>query len=329
LTSIGSRRAVGDVLRRSVRADDHLARVGGDEFVCVMVREDGNSIVHEGRRLLDEISTIDLAVALACPTVERITASAGVTWVRPGAKLATLLNEADMAVYAAKNAGRNRVVASRDLAEAAAASSRDLNLLHFENSTRLATERFADMIALRSRKLLNAATLEANTCPVTGLYSRAYLNTRLGREMAEARSRGRTLAIAFIDVDHFKAINATFGWPSGDRVLRAFADVVRRNLRSSDWAAKYGGDEFLLVFPDSALPTAEHVVERVREAFASLRVESVDGLPVTATLSAGVALMPEREVSAEAFLNDVSKSLNKAKEFGRNRVQSIVQLFPV
>jgi diguanylate cyclase (GGDEF)-like protein len=142
--------------------------------------------------------------------------------------------------------------------------------------------------------------------------------------MAEARSRGRTLAIALIDVDRFKAINATFGWPSGDRVLRAFADVVRSNLRSSDWAAKYGGDEFLLVFPDSTVDTAEHVVERVREAFGSLTVPSVDGLPVNATLSAGVAQMPEREVSPEAFLNDVAKSLNKAKESGRNRVLSPV-----
>jgi two-component system cell cycle response regulator len=178
------------------------------------------------------------------------------------------------------------------------------------------------MMALRSRKLLNAATLEANTCPVTGLYSRAYLDTRLGREMAEARSRGRALVIALIDVDRFKAINATYGWPSGDRLLRAFAEVVRSNLRSSDWAAKYGGDEFLLVFPDSALPTAEHVVERVREAFASATVVSVDGLPLKATLSAGVAQMSQRDVSAEGFLNEVSKSLNKAKESGRNRVQS-------
>lgn len=317
--------AVGDALRRSVRKDDLVARVGGDEFVCVMVREDRDSIVHAGRRLLDEIADIDLASALARPTAERVTASAGVTWVRSGVKLESLLHEADTAMYAAKNAGRSRVVVANELAEAAAASSRDLSMLHFENSTRLATERFADMMAIKSRKLLNAATLEANTCPVTGLYSRTYLNTRLGREMAEARSQGKTLAVAFIDVDKLRAINATYGWPSGDRVLRAFADVVRDNLRSSDWAAKYGGDEFLLVFPDSALSTAEHVVERVREAFAAVTVESVDGVPVRATLSAGVAQMPERELSAEAFLNDVAKSLNKAKESGRNRVQSLLQ----
>jgi diguanylate cyclase (GGDEF)-like protein len=127
--------------------------------------------------------------------------------------------------------------------------------------------------------------------------------------------------MALIDVDHFRDVNKHYGWPTGDRVLRTFANVARANVRATDWIARYGGEEFVIVMPDTALDSAVQAAERVRKAFSSVTTESVEGQRVPATLSIGVALLQDCMDSTTAFVQQASMALLRAKESGRNGVE--------
>ena len=223
-------------------------------------------------------------------------------------------------MYQAKSAGRNRLEVFAAATDGAESSAEDLSLKHLENVTRVATERLVGMITLKSRRLVDAANEKANYCPKTGLYNDAYLKSRLSSEMQLARLHSRPLSLVLIDIDKFRDINANFGWPSGDRVLRAFADVSRATVRASDWVARYAGDEFVIVMPDTVLEQATQVAERVRQAFEASSVDSVDGRRVPATLSASVAQLPGGVTTVEVFLHLASEAL-KGKPAGRNRVE--------
>jgi diguanylate cyclase (GGDEF)-like protein len=185
----------------------------------------------------------------------------------------------------------------------------------------LATERLVEMITLKSRRLVETAKQEANTCSQTGLHNRRYFDVEFPGEIDRARRQGRPLSLALIDIDHFRLINKHHGWPTGDRVLQAFAGVVRDNVRATDWVARYGGEEFVIVMPDTTLASAAQVAERVRKAFSSGGTESVDGQRVAATLSTGVAQLLDCMDSTTAFVQQASKALLRAKESGRNRVE--------
>jgi len=314
--------AIGDFLLRCLEPGDLVGRLGGDEFACILARHDNDTIRRDAARLLERIARFDLPELRTDSPTRRLTASAGLTFVRPAAEVAKLVTESEQAMYEAKSSGRNRLEVYGELADAAKRSSRDLSLQHFENSTRLATERLVEMITLKSRRLVDAARQEAYLCPLTGLYSRRYLEEHLPREVGRARSQGSPLSLALIDLDHFHAVNATHGWPTGDRVLQAFAKVVMASVRSSDWTARYGGEEFVIVMPDTAIDSARQVVDRVRQVFVSTMIESVEGQYVSASLSAGVAELPAEEVATTVFVNQTSKALLRAKAAGRNRVET-------
>jgi two-component system, cell cycle response regulator len=314
-------RALGELLPRVLAPGDQVARLGGDEFGCLMSRYDTESVRSDSERLLKEIATLDVAALLGRSSCPSLGASAGLTLVRPTTAMEQLMAEADLAMYEAKNSGRNRLVIHGDSAEAAGSSTVDLRLRHFENSARLATERLVEMITLKSRRLVETAKQEANTCSLTGLHNRRYFDVEFPGEIDRARRQGRPLSLALIDIDHFRLINKKHGWPTGDRVLRAFADVLRDNVRATDWVARYGGEEFVIVMPDTALASAVQVAERVRKAFSSVATESVEGQRVAATLSIGVALLLDCMGSTTAFVQQASKALLCAKESGRNRVE--------
>jgi two-component system, cell cycle response regulator len=313
-------RAVGNLMRGSFSPGDPIGRLGGDEFGCILARHDTVSVREACDQLLRRLSALDVPELGVEATSVRIFASAGLTYVRPAAPIDDLLGEAEQTMYEAKQRGRNQLVDYGELVEAAKDSSRDLRLQHFENATRVATERLFEMITLKSRRLVESARQEANVCPLTGLYSRRYFDARLSREIDRARSENRPLSMAFIDLDHFHEVNATHGWPTGDRVLQGFALVARANVRSTDWVARYGGEEFVIVMPDTSLDSAREVTERLRQAFASATIDSLDGSRVAATLSAGVAQLQDRAGPAVAFVNQASIELLRAKGSGRNRV---------
>jgi diguanylate cyclase (GGDEF)-like protein len=314
--------AVGELMSRTLAPGDLIARLGGDEFGCMLARQDLDSLILDVERLLKEIAGLNVPSGSAETSVMSLTASAGLTFVRRGTTTQSLMSEADVAAYEAKNAGRGRLVLYGQPADAAHRSNAELRLRHFESATRLASERLVEMIALKSRRLVEAAKQEANVCSLTGLNNRRYFDVELPREIDRARSRRQSLSLAFIDLDHFHMVNMTYGWPTGDRVLQAFANVTRANVRSTDWIARYGGEEFVIVMPDTSLGTARDVVERVREAFASTTIESVDGRRFTVTLSSGVTQAPEGVESATAIVQRASNGLLWAKAAGRNQVRS-------
>lgn len=311
--------ALGEALQKGLAPDDLVSRIGGEEFACLLTRYDTESIVRDSELLLERVAALDLPALQVDGLRTRVTASAGLTFVRPDVALDVLLQEADQAMYEAKQRGRYRLVVHGDLLNAVQATSRDLHVRHFENVTRVATDRLVAMITQMSHRLVDAAKQEANLDALTGLHNRRYFDARLLREVEAARSRGRPLSLTLIDIDHFHDINMTHGWPSGDRVLQTFATMVQGHVRATDWIARYGGEEFVIVMPDTELAAAVEVTERVRRAFAEIAIESVEGRPVTATFSAGVAQFGEAMTSPIDLVHQASKRLLAAKAAGRNR----------
>jgi diguanylate cyclase (GGDEF)-like protein len=132
--------------------------------------------------------------------------------------------------------------------------------------------------------------------------------------------RGRPVAVFLLDLDHFKRINDRFGHPTGDRVLRLFAQVTMANLRSSDLIGRVGGEEFGILLADANRDNAFLVAERLRTAFAAAAKMS-DDLPVAATVSIGVAIIQDPREDLSSLLAKADKALYQAKARGRNRVE--------
>jgi diguanylate cyclase (GGDEF)-like protein len=319
--AVGDRvlRSIGTLLTRRAAAGDLVARLGGDEFACLMKRWGPEEVRRDVGRLLSSIGTFAFPEMVADPSLPRLTASAGLTYLRPAIDLDRLMMEADIATYQAKANGRNRLELFGPLDDVEAQSTGDLRLRHIENVAQISAQRLVGMIKLNNRKLLEDANRKANLCAVTGLFSRQYLDARLPREINAANLQGSALSIALIDLDHFGEINRTYGWPTGDRALKALSDVVRACVRSTDWVARYAGDEFLVVMPDTALDAAAQVAERVRQAFEAKVIESFDGRHFSRTLSACVAQLSRDVESAKGFVNVASEAL-KGKPAGRNQI---------
>jgi two-component system, cell cycle response regulator len=123
-----------------------------------------------------------------------------------------------------------------------------------------------------------------------------------------------------MDIDYFHNVNVTYGWPTGDHVLRIFSKIASENIRLVDWLARYGGEEFCVVMLDTELEQAISIAERIREAVAASNVQSLDNRPVGLTVSIGVAKLSDEIDSPVSLVQKASKSLIFAKESGRNRV---------
>jgi diguanylate cyclase (GGDEF)-like protein len=315
-------REAATLLKRNAAPSDRIGRWGGDGFAYLFSRYDADTLVADGRRLVQRISAHEFHITMECPpAVLRVTASGGLTFLRPGIEPKRLFEEADLAMYEAKTAGRDRLVVYDSLAEAAQSADKDLRLQHFENVTRVASERVVQMITLMGRKLVEAARLEANQDALTGLHNRRYLDSQLEREIERARRLRRPLAIAMMDIDHFHDINMTYGWPGGDRVLQSFAQIARDSVRIADWMARYGGEEFMLVMPETPLAAAREIAERVRQGFATADASNGAGRPIRSTVSIGVAALDSDTADRAALVERASAALLKAKEAGRNRVE--------
>ncbi|MCW8949722.1 MAG: diguanylate cyclase [Sedimenticola sp.] len=159
---------------------------------------------------------------------------------------------------------------------------------------------------------------------LTGLFNHATIMERLNNSFALAQRQSSHLSVAMIDLDHFKQINDTYGHSTGDRVLAGFSRLLCERLRGSDVVGRYGGEEFLVVLPDTTLEHAELVIEEIRLVFAKTRF-TANGELFSVTLSAGVADFP-RVGSASGLLDAADIALYKAKEQGRNRIVSASSL---
>ncbi len=155
--------------------------------------------------------------------------------------------------------------------------------------------------------------------PLTGLYNRRYLDPTLERELARSRRGDLALAVMVVDVDHFKRVNDTFGHAGGDAVLRALGECLAGIVRASDVACRFGGEEFVLVFPEMPQSIAIARAEQLRTSWEA-RVVLSDGAEIRSTLSIGLAMRPEHGDAPEMLIQAADRALYEAKRTGRNRV---------
>ncbi len=182
---------------------------------------------------------------------------------------------------------------------------------------------------LELEKSLKAAVDEIHllsiTDPLTSIYNRGYINERVPQEICRAIRYGRDLSLLLCDIDHFKHVNDTYGHLSGDAVLEAFARCLTSVIRQQvDWAGRYGGEEFLVVLPETDLVGAIILAERLRDNVQAIVTCAADQ-EIRITASFGVTgfspLTYTQTVTPEFLLQEADKLLYEAKNEGRNRVK--------
>jgi len=172
---------------------------------------------------------------------------------------------------------------------------------------------------LANLRNLAIAELRASTDALTGLPNARSVQATLKRMVAQGNRSGLPLAALLVDLDHFKQINDTYGHGHGDEVLAAAAEAMRGAVRESDFVGRYGGEEFLLLLPDTGSEGALRSAEAVRAAVAGVSVPKVDR---QVTTSVGVAVLGEDGVDGDTLIRSADRALYAAKSLGRNRVAS-------
>lgn len=181
----------------------------------------------------------------------------------------------------------------------------------------LQVKQLQDELRLRNAELEHLS----RTDPLTGLYNRRHLDEQLDRVHNDSVRHRDTLCVLLCDLDHFKQVNDTFGHPSGDQVLRVFAERLRNELRAGDVAGRWGGEEFLIILPRTDHHDGSVLAERIRSATASELIMA-DGQQIGVTISAGLAVGPAD--SATTVIELADDCLYQAKAAGRNRTVSAV-----
>ncbi len=175
-------------------------------------------------------------------------------------------------------------------------------------------------LSLSNLKLRDELRHQTIHDPLTGLFNRRYLDESLPRELHLANRRGVTLCVVMLDIDGFKHFNNFFGHAAGDLLLREFGRVLREHLRKSDISCCYGGDEFVLVMPNSSPADTQERVEQISIFLKGLEIHYSDQNLGMITLSAGIAQTPEHGTIANQLLRAADEALYTAKQSGRNRI---------
>lgn len=171
--------------------------------------------------------------------------------------------------------------------------------------------------AIRDReRLRNLAICD----PLTGLYNRRFLEEELDRQIHHMTRSGQPMAVALLDLDHFRSCNETHGHLAGDLVLRSMAVLLQGFRRGSDILCRYGGEEFVLIMPNATAAAAAVRLEPLRGRLADMGVHHEGRLLQPVTASIGVAEFPTHGASGTAVLNAADAALYRAKRAGRNRI---------
>ena len=173
------------------------------------------------------------------------------------------------------------------------------------------------------RRALSDAERRAQTDSLTGVLNRRSLVERLEAACLRARARGLPIALLFIDLDHFKEINDSYGHAAGDACLRAIIGPIHAELRQSDVIGRYGGEEFVVILSSADMAAAHPIAERIRNRVAEVRVEGY-GPPIRLTCSIGVASSDTLGVWGEHLIAQADAAVYAAKRSGRNRVQMAI-----
>lgn len=205
------------------------------------------------------------------------------------------------------------------LALAYTSKPRKRDLKYIEN---LAYQFGITIVAARRYEALQELTQEAVeksiTDSLTGLKNRGFIQVELERLILVSHRYNNDLALIMIDIDHFKHINDTFGHQVGDDALKSLAKTLRKQTRASDLVVRYGGEEFIVLLPQSSLYEVRKTSEKLRKAVESKKVPSLKNANMT--ISLGVAILT-RDDTSDTFINRADKALYQAKEDGRNLVR--------
>jgi diguanylate cyclase (GGDEF)-like protein len=158
---------------------------------------------------------------------------------------------------------------------------------------------------------------------LTGFYNLRFLMRLLENEILRSKRYSKVLSVAIIDIDHFKNLNDKYGHLAGNDALKAFADVVKTNVRAEDMVGRYGGEEFIIVFPESDVRQALSVLERIKAKLAQLHVSSsyvCNDEQIKITFSAGIASFPLNGKSSSEIISVADSALYRAKNSGRNKI---------
>jgi len=176
--------------------------------------------------------------------------------------------------------------------------------------------------AIEAAQLVSKLEMAADTDFLTGAHNRRYLSKRLGKEISRARRHGGHVTLVFIDIDDLKGINDTHGHVSGDRVLQAMAATVRSVIREEDIFARFGGDEFVLVLPDTDPQGAADLIERIKGAISSTVVDTPGGVLPLPTFSSGTAAYPTEVSTAEELIQAADAWMYRKRLMSRRRAQN-------
>jgi diguanylate cyclase (GGDEF)-like protein len=180
-------------------------------------------------------------------------------------------------------------------------------------------------LALDTAMQLQRVEALSVTDDLTGLYNSRYLNQVLRRESKRASRSGRPLSLLFLDLDGFKSVNDRHGHLCGSRALVEAAGVIKRCARETDVVARFGGDEFAVILPDTGSEGAVAVAERVRERISAHAFLNDDSLNIHLTTSVGVATLPDVAASAEELLKAADVAMYLVKDSGKNGVRLAVE----
>ena len=192
----------------------------------------------------------------------------------------------------------------------------DRQLHRMEKLARI-SDRYQDSLRQLNESLKEAALHD----PLTGMGNRRYLMERLKAEAERALRKDTAFSLVILDVDHFKAVNDTYGHETGDQLLCEIARIIPLSMRDYDVCGRWGGEEFLLIFPETSVETAAPIAERVREAIKQITLPSLAGKhPVSASLGMTNYIPGERYDDAISRADD---AMYQAKQSGRDQLQII------
>lgn len=192
------------------------------------------------------------------------------------------------------------------------------NELNARCRTQLRRKRYQDQLKQNFQKSLEMAV----TDPLTGLYNRRYMSNHLSTLVEEGAHSGKPLALMILDIDFFKSVNDTYGHAAGDEILKEFAKRISGNVRGVDLACRLGGEEFVVVMPDTNAGVAMSIAERLRQRIAERKFETDTGEQLDVTVSIGLAAAIWPNDTAEAMMERADQALYRAKRDGRNRVHA-------
>jgi two-component system cell cycle response regulator len=197
--------------------------------------------------------------------------------------------------------------------------SADKNEMVARVRTQVRRRRFTERLRDNVQQSMELAVTDA----LTGLYNRRYMESHADSLVERAAARGKPLSVLMVDIDHFKTINDTYGHNAGDDVLREFSDRLRSCIRGIDLACRHGGEEFVVVMPDTDLGVANKVAERIRRRIAGEPFPIERGSrSVEVTISVGLAGRIGPQDSCALIMKRADSALYRAKRNGRNRVVS-------